>query len=302
MLAIIIPYFKIMFFEANLKSLANQTDKRFKVYIGNDASIENPEQLLKKYEGSFDFEYKKFETNLGSISLTEQWERCIAMSKNEEWLMILGDDDVLGNNLVASFYKNIDVVNKRSINLIRFASQLIDDSGKQLSKVCYNPETEKTVDAYFKKFQWESRSSLSEYIFRRESYDASGFTDFPLGWHSDDIAWLDFTNCGLMYGLNDAIVCIRKSKENISGKTDNLESKNRATILFLKSIITKKKYTFNKFQKTEFLFNYGMLIKQENKININNVAMGFSEFLKMGSFYDGFRFLRRMYRARFLRK
>jgi hypothetical protein len=40
MLAIIIPYYKLCFFEENLQSLAAQTDKRFKVYIGDDASPE----------------------------------------------------------------------------------------------------------------------------------------------------------------------------------------------------------------------------------------------------------------------
>ena len=33
MLAIVIPYFKLTFFEETLQSLANQTDQRFKVYI-----------------------------------------------------------------------------------------------------------------------------------------------------------------------------------------------------------------------------------------------------------------------------
>ena len=42
MLAIIIPYFKLLFFEETLQSLAIQTDKRFKVYIGDDASPEDP--------------------------------------------------------------------------------------------------------------------------------------------------------------------------------------------------------------------------------------------------------------------
>lgn len=47
MLAIIIPYYKLRFFEATLESLANQTDKRFKVYIGDDASPENLADLLE---------------------------------------------------------------------------------------------------------------------------------------------------------------------------------------------------------------------------------------------------------------
>ncbi|OOV29296.1 hypothetical protein BXU11_05095 [Flavobacterium sp. LM5] len=96
MLAIIIPYYKLTFFEATLQSLAAQTCQDFKVYIGDDASPENPAMLLEKYKGKFDFVYHRFATNLGGTSLTKQWERCITLSGNEEWLMILGDDDVLG--------------------------------------------------------------------------------------------------------------------------------------------------------------------------------------------------------------
>ena len=110
MLAIIIPFFKPTFFEATLQSLANQTDKRFKVYIGDDASPEDCYALLQKFEGQFDFIYHRFETNLGGISLTQQWERCIALSGDEEWLMILGDDDVLGENVVEEFYKNKRII------------------------------------------------------------------------------------------------------------------------------------------------------------------------------------------------
>ena len=71
MLAIIIPYYKFTFFEATLQSLADQTNKQFKVYIGDDASPDSPETILKKYHGKFDFVYHRFEKNLGSVSLTK---------------------------------------------------------------------------------------------------------------------------------------------------------------------------------------------------------------------------------------
>jgi hypothetical protein len=45
-----------------------KTDKRFKVYIGNDASDEDPTQLLEKFQNQFDFEYQYYETNLGSLT------------------------------------------------------------------------------------------------------------------------------------------------------------------------------------------------------------------------------------------
>jgi hypothetical protein len=37
--------------------------------------------LLEKYKGKFEFEYHRFESNLGGISLVRQWERCIAFIK-----------------------------------------------------------------------------------------------------------------------------------------------------------------------------------------------------------------------------
>jgi hypothetical protein len=49
MLAIIIPYYKLTYFEATLQSLANQSDKRFKVYIGDDASPEDCKHLISNF-------------------------------------------------------------------------------------------------------------------------------------------------------------------------------------------------------------------------------------------------------------
>ena len=49
-LAIVIPYYKINYFAETLESLAKQTDHRFHVYIGDDASLHSAEELLKNYE------------------------------------------------------------------------------------------------------------------------------------------------------------------------------------------------------------------------------------------------------------
>ena len=150
MLAVIIPYYKFTFFEATLQSLANQTDKRFKVYIGDDASPEDCNYLISEFKGYFDFTYHRFETNLGGISLTQQWERCIALSSNEEWVMILGDDDVLGKNVVAEFYNNLPKIKSENVNVVRFSTQKIDDEGKLISEIYYHPKIENAVDFLFR--------------------------------------------------------------------------------------------------------------------------------------------------------
>ena len=254
MLAIIIPFYKLTFFEATLQSLASQTDKRFKVYIGDDASSEDCSYLLQKFKGSFDLVYHRFNTNLGGTSLTQQWERCIDLSNKEEWLMILGDDDVLSHNVVEEFYKEKKQLDVENINLMKCASVLIDESGKSISKIYKHPTVEKTTEAYYKHYIGESRSSLSEYFFRRTSYNLFRFTNFPLAWHADDKAWLDFTNCGTVYSCNYAVIKIRLSSENISGKKDNILLKQKARMLFLEHIIKQRLSNFTNEQQKVFLF------------------------------------------------
>lgn len=151
MLAIVIPYFKLTFFDATLQSLAMQTNKRFNLYIGNDASPENPEMLLAKFEGKLNYTYHCFEKNLGSISLPKQWERCIALSQDEPWIMVLGDDDEVGLNCVQTFYENLDAILNLKCEVVRFASRFIDDKGLPLQKFndYIHPITEKAEDSFF---------------------------------------------------------------------------------------------------------------------------------------------------------
>ena len=141
MLAIVIPYYKINYFDETLKSLSNQTDKRFKVYIGNDASENDPEEIIEKYSSTLNLVYKKFNDNLGSISLVQQWNRCLELLEDEEWVMILGDDDVLNENFVEQFYDCYPDFD-RKYDVIRFGVFKINEDGKTFSSFYENPKIE----------------------------------------------------------------------------------------------------------------------------------------------------------------
>lgn len=232
MLAIVIPYYKFTFFEATLLSLSTQTDKRFKVYIGNDASSEDPSDLLERYYGKFDFIYHRFETNFGGASLVQQWERCIDMVAEEEWIMILGDDDTIGYNCVASFYEHIREVEQQKINVIRYATVVIDQNDAKISIVHTHPKYETSVDFLMRKFKGGTRSSLSEFIFKKDVFLEIKFKKFPLAWHSDILAVLEVSKFSLIYTINKAVVCFRLSGINITSKTDDLLLKNKATFNF----------------------------------------------------------------------
>lgn len=253
MLAIIIPYYKLTFFEATLQSLAAQTCQDFKVYIGDDASPEDPSKLLEKYKGKLDFVYHRFATNLGGVSLTQQWERCIALSKDEPWLMILADDDVMGANVVEAFYENLKEIKQNGCNVVRFATQIIGAKGELISDVYVHPTLEKTTDFLARKFSKQTRSSLSEYVFKREKIIDEGFRNFPLAWHADDMAVLAFSNFGSCYSINESVVYVRLSSINLTGNRALDSQKNGATFDFCKVLFDEYPHNFAFQQKVVIL-------------------------------------------------
>lgn len=301
MLAIIIPYYKLTYFEATLKSLANQNDKRFKVYVGDDASPEDCTPLIAKYKQQFGLEYHRFETNFGGFSLTQQWKRCVDLSKNEEWLMILGDDDVLNANVVASFYENLDEINLNECHVIRFASRYIDENQKPLKGYLdyFNPKREKAEDSFYRNFLGQSRSSLSEHIFSKSTYLKFGFHNYPMAWHSDDRAWLEFADKKPIYSINEAFVEVRVTAESITGKKDNEALKQKAKIQFYEFIVNHKQLQFSKEQKEQLLLAYGVLIQNQKPFPVKKGFMIFVSLIKLASFYNAIRFLRRVLKSQF---
>lgn len=281
-LAIIIPYFKLTFFRETLESLASQTNQRFTVYIGNDASTENPEVLLKSFEGKFNFKYKKFESNLGETSLTRHWGRCIEMIEDEEWFMILGDDDYLSSNVVQELYSNEEIINSEEISVIKLNSTVIDGENEVQFRKKREPLLKSTISHFFDKFGKEGRSSLSEHFFRKSKYVKYGFRDLPFAWHSDDLALLEFSEFGVILFLENATCYVRISLESITGnKTKYFEPKRMASKMFFDLLCEN----LNKFSIDEKrrLFDIIQWYEKDKKFEIQ-IPNKFYEFFRCYGF------------------
>jgi glycosyltransferase involved in cell wall biosynthesis len=258
MVAIIIPYYKITFFEKTLESLALQTDKRFTVYIGDDFSPEKPTKILEKYKDEFDFVYHRFESNLGGINLVDQWKRCVALSKNEEWLMLLGDDDFLDTNAIEEFYNYLSENKKIEIDLVRFKLKIInylesieennfeyntiEDSECLLQRMLSNKET----------------ITASEFIFSRKVYDINnGFKNYPLAWFSDYATWLQFGLKSKIHNIKSASVYWRLSGINISSQfksVNQIRWKVMSLFLFMNYVGATFKVKSSK--KNKYIFEH----------------------------------------------
>ncbi|MDT0643052.1 glycosyltransferase family 2 protein [Zunongwangia sp. F363] len=260
MLAIIIPYFKREYFEECLDSLAKQTIKNFKVYIGDDASPEDPVEIIEKFNERLNISYHRFNENLGGISLTKQWDRCINLTQDEKWLMILGDDDYLSDNYIEKFQFHLREINNLNIKVVHFASRIVRSPGGKISKLYTHPKIENSTDFFYRKFLKFSRGSLTEQIFRRDAYNKHGFRDFPLAWGADNFAWLDFTDFGPIYSINTAVAFFRISDYNISrgGYEDKLKQTTKYNYFTL--IIEKYLQKFKKPQRKPLLLFYEQIV------------------------------------------
>jgi glycosyltransferase involved in cell wall biosynthesis len=304
MIAIVIPYYNYHFFEKTLESLASQTDKRFKVYIGDDCSPDDPTVILRKFQGRFSFLFHKFEENLGSNTLVKQWERCIELIGEEEWIMVLGDDDILEPICIAKFYENLSEIKFQECQVIRYASQYIDQDEVPLKnhKPYYHPKIENATDAFFRNFSGQSRSSLSEHVFSREAFNKKHFYDYPLAWHSDDRAWLEFSQFGKIFTINEAIVSVRVSDLSITGKKNNIDLKKEAKLQFFEFLITVVLSNFSQKQQESILLEYGVVLKSQGKLTLQKTHFIIGYLLKIRAWVSCIKMWRRFFRFKFLNK
>ena len=126
-LAIVIPAYKATFLPAALDSIAIQTCKEFTLYVGDDCSPEPIGSIVEQYKDKVNLVYQRFDTNLGGKDLVAQWGRCIAMSREEPYIWLFSDDDVMEPNCVEEllrqiektegyydvYHFNVDIINER---------------------------------------------------------------------------------------------------------------------------------------------------------------------------------------------
>ncbi len=257
-LAIVIPAYKVAFLSQTLNSLVAQTNKNFNVYIGDDLSPDNIKEVVDLYKNKLNITFKRFEFNIGASDLAKQWQRCINLIKNEDWIWVLPDDDIISFNCVEIFYKIV----KSDINkdkLYRFQSEHIDENGNLLKELPICPPLENNIDFLIDKLKFKRNSSVAEYIFASKEYlSVDGFVSLPLAWGSDDLLWIKLSQTNDIITLPEGKVGLRQSKNNISNNIKSYKNiKFDAKYIYLKILLSdsllikklEKKYSITEFKK-----------------------------------------------------
>lgn len=214
-LAIVIPAYKADFLNETLKSIANQTNKDFTLYIGDDNSPFNLYDIIKKYESLIDIVYVKFQNNLGGHDLVEQWMRCINLVKHEKWIWFFSDDDIMEKNCVQEFYETLIKFN--SSKLFHFNIKVINQEGYVIREPPLYPKDLDTSTYHLMRWKSKILGYVVEYIFSKDYFNENGgFQNFNHAWYTDEATW---TKLGFPEGLTtieNANVLWRRSSVNIT--------------------------------------------------------------------------------------
>lgn len=281
-LAIIIPYYKIEHFEDTIKSVASQTDKRFTLYIGNDASPNNPLPIIAKYLNSQDYHYFDYKGNLGGQNLAMQWER-ILDNVTEDWFQILGDDDIIEENFVEEFY-NIIYSLPHHINLIRVNNLYFNDKLKIIREGLRYDKIVTTNILLRDKIYYKTVSTLSENIFRKSAFDLVGFRHYPVAWHTDDMIILEITKFGDFYYSEKTSVKIYNGQLNLSSSNNNILEKFNASQEFLIDLLLNYNSYLESRLIQRYLNNLYPIINQNNfKFSIRLIyLLSVKGYVKLG--------------------
>jgi len=145
---VVITYNRCNYLQLLLKSIEDQTFKRFNLYIINNGSKDNTDKFLKGYKK---LEFTYIENKINTRNVFNQ-----AIRFNDlKYLSILHDDDILKPNF---FKLNIEILERDEfINLISSRVSLIGPNNESLKK---------TKPIIFKSKTWEKDEYIKTYLLR----------------------------------------------------------------------------------------------------------------------------------------
>ena len=220
-LALVIPAFKPDHLDAALRSIAAQTSKAFRLYVGIDGSPHDLESVLAGYADRIPMEVVRFPTNLGGTDLVGQWQRCIDLTRGEPWIWLFSDDDEMDPTCVERFLQESE--RDSSPDLFHFNLDVIDERGQWLATPAPFPPHLSSPDYYLRRMG----SFVVEFVFRREAFDRLGrFVEFDLAWNADHATWIRLSQRQGIRTIEGPKVRWRLGRSNISG-----DLSSRATCL-----------------------------------------------------------------------
>ena len=259
---IALPAYKATFLSAAIDSILNQTFVDFELIIVNDASPEDIDSIVSKYNDNR-ITYFKNPENIGSISLIKQWNYCLSLAQGK-YFVLASDDDIYGPNFLKSLLSLSDKYPK--VNVFHSRVGIIDSNGAILDYTICCAEWESSLTFIWHKICKFRNQYIPEFMFNREQLELNGgFIDFPSAWGSDHATTFMLSQQTGVVCCNEANFMWRSSGLNISSSGNFSDNKLKALfkyIQWLNNFLNQNHFSDDQELKPLILKDLGEYVKK----------------------------------------
>ena len=167
-LAILIPTARITWLHKTLRSLAFQSDRKFRVYVADDASGEDIAGVVAEFEDALDIRCQTFSPNVGGSSLSLQIERALDMLRDETFILVLSDDNELSKFAVGRLHRTI--ARHPDFDVYHWNTEIIDGKGSVLESPKGFARKEMNDRLFRDIFFKGAVAPLSSFVFRKSVF------------------------------------------------------------------------------------------------------------------------------------
>jgi len=252
-LAVVIPAYKAEYFERSLDCLARQSNTAFTVYVGDDCSPSDLKSICDRFANRLSLRYTRFDKNIGAQHLVKQWERCMDLLGDEDWIWFFSDDDLATENCVETFFRRTAVTDG---DVYRFNTCTIDGNDREVGPTVPSPDFESSEEMALNLLLGRRGNSMPDHVFSREIYARhGGFVHTPFAQAADWAMSILYSKEKGMNMLQEGKISWRRAGSSISS---NVSRRKAATIVghycFIEWLL--KHFTYLKIETAHARISY----------------------------------------------
>ncbi len=226
--SVLVPAFKSRFLAECIESVLAQTYTHLELIIVNDASPENLDEIVARYDDPR-IRYYVNEKNFGAVNVVGNWNKCLSYATGE-YVICMGDDDKLLPCCLEEYRKLMEKY--PGLGVYHGWTEMIDELSEVTQIQMPRMEFEDVYSLMYFRFSGRVQY-IGDFLFETKSLKArNGFYHLPLAWGSDDISGFLAADKGIA-NTQTLIFQYRINRETIS-KSGNTRMKVHSMIEYWK--------------------------------------------------------------------
>lgn len=241
--SVTVPAYKAQFLAECIDSILAQTYKNFELIIVNDASPQDLDSIVSKYDDPR-IRYYKNEVGFGAEHVVGNWNKCLEYATGD-YIICMGDDDKLLPHCLEEYVKLIEKY--PGLGVYHGWTEVIDEDGVITNIFPPLPEWESVYSLIYSRLYGRAEF-IGDCLFDVELLrEHGGFYNLDYAWGSDDMtSFIAASKAGIAH-TQVPIFQYRQNRQSISSSSHNREKLNSITLEYkwVRQFLAKAPITYD---------------------------------------------------------